>query len=46
MPYKSEKQRAFMHAKHPEIAAEWDAKYEGKVQPKAKAKAGKGRKKK
>jgi hypothetical protein len=24
MPYKSEKQRRFMHAKHPGIAARWD----------------------
>lgn len=25
MPYKSEKQRKFMHAKHPKIAERWDA---------------------
>lgn len=25
MPYKSDKQRKFMHAKHPAIAAKWDA---------------------
>lgn len=25
MPYKSDKQRRFMHARHPEIAAKWDA---------------------
>ena len=31
MPYKSAKQRAFMHAKHPEIAARWDKEYGGKV---------------
>lgn len=31
MPYKSEKQRRFMHAKHPDIAARWDEKYGGKV---------------
>ena len=24
MPYKSDKQRKFMHAKHPEIAKRWD----------------------
>lgn len=24
MPYKSEKQRRFLHAKHPKIAAKWD----------------------
>lgn len=27
MPYKSEKQRRFMHAKHSEIAARWDKEY-------------------
>jgi hypothetical protein len=32
MPYKSEKQRKFLHAKHPDIAAKWDKKYGGKVQ--------------
>jgi hypothetical protein len=31
MPYKSAKQRRFMHAKHPGIAAKWDKKYGGKV---------------
>jgi len=31
MPYKSEKQRAFMHTNEPEIAAKWDKKYGGKV---------------
>ena len=31
MPYKSEKQRRLMHAKHPAIAARWDAEYGGKV---------------
>lgn len=31
MPYRSDKQRKFMHAKHPEIAKKWDAKYGGKV---------------
>ena len=25
MPFKSEKQRKFMHAKHPKIAKEWEA---------------------
>lgn len=24
MPYQSDKQRRYMHAKHPEIAARWD----------------------
>lgn len=31
MPYRSAKQRAFMHAKHPEIAKRWDKKYGGKI---------------
>ena len=31
MPYKSDKQRRYMHAQHPKIAAEWDKKYGGKV---------------
>jgi len=31
MPYKSPKQRAYMHIHHPKIAAEWDKKYGGKV---------------
>jgi hypothetical protein len=38
MPYKSAKQRAFMHAKHPEIAERWDKKYGGKVVKKKAAK--------
>ena len=32
-PYKSEKQRKFMHAKHPEIAERWDREYGGKIVP-------------
>lgn len=32
MPYKSEKQRKYMHAKHPEIAKRWDKETGGKVQ--------------
>lgn len=31
MPYKSAKQRAYMHARHPKIAARWDRKYGTKV---------------
>lgn len=27
MPYKSEAQRKYMHAKHPKIAKRWDKKY-------------------
>lgn len=47
MPYKSEKQRKYMHAKHPEIAKEWDEKYGGKIVKKKKAtkKKRRGRKK-
>lgn len=33
MPYKSAKQRAFMHAKHPEIAERWDRETGGKIVP-------------
>lgn len=38
MPYKSAKQRRYMHAKHPKIAAKWDKKYGGKVKKKRKKK--------
>ncbi|HUW11098.1 MAG TPA: hypothetical protein VM537_15320 [Anaerolineae bacterium] len=31
MPYRSAKQRRYMHAKHPAMAARWDKKYGGKV---------------
>ncbi len=44
MPYKSDKQRKFMHAVHPEIAKKWDKETGGKVEkskPKPKAKKGK-----
>lgn len=37
MPYRSEKQRKYLHAKHPEIAARWDKETGGKVAPKKKA---------
>lgn len=30
MPYKSDAQRKFMHAKHPEIAKKWDAESRSK----------------
>ena len=30
MPYRSAKQRRFMHAKHPEIAKRWDREMKGK----------------
>jgi|TARA_R110002012_G_scaffold96695_1_gene232947 hypothetical protein len=28
MPFKSEKQRRFLHANHPEVAKDWEEKYE------------------
>lgn len=31
MPYKSDKQRKFMHVQHPDIAKRWDKEYGGKV---------------
>lgn len=43
MPYKSEKQRKFMHARHPEIAKRWDKEYGGKVEPKKPAPKKKGK---
>jgi hypothetical protein len=43
MPYKSAKQRAYMHIHHPDIAARWDKKYGGKI---AKKKAKKSKKRK
>ena len=36
MPYKSAKQRAYMHIHHPTIAKKWDTKYGGKVVGKKK----------
>lgn len=44
MPYRSARQRRFMHARHPEIAARWDRRYGGKV-VKAKKRAKRSRKK-
>jgi len=38
MPYRSVKQRKFMHARHPDIAARWDRKYGGKVVKKKRKK--------
>ena len=29
MPYRSRAQMRFMHAKHPDIAKRWDARYAG-----------------
>jgi hypothetical protein len=36
MPYRSEAQRKFMHARHPKIAARWDKEYGGKIVPPGK----------
>lgn len=38
MPYQSEKQRRFMHARHPDIAARWDKEYGAKSKVKRKVK--------
>ena len=34
MPYKSKRQRAWMHINKPKIAKRWDKKYGGKVRKK------------
>lgn len=36
MPYKSKKQRAYMHIHHPRIAKKWDKKYSGRIAKKKK----------
>ena len=36
MPYKSDKQRKFMHARHPKIAAKWDKEIHAKKAKKRK----------
>jgi len=38
MPFRSEKQRRYMYAKHPEIAKSWTEKYGSDIQPKKKKK--------
>lgn len=39
MPYASDKQRKYMHAKHPDIAARWDKEVKAKkAAPKAASK--------
>lgn len=43
MPYASDKQRKYMHAKHPEIAARWDKEGKGKVAKKKAAPKKKGK---
>jgi hypothetical protein len=44
MPFKSEKQRKFMHAQHPDIAQKWEQ--ETKAEKKAEKKATKSKSKK
>lgn len=34
MPYKSKKQRAYLHANKPELAKKWDKKYGTKIKKK------------
>lgn len=34
MPYRSKKQRAFLHIHHPRIARRWDREYGTKIVPK------------
>lgn len=46
MPYRSERQRRFMHSQHPDIAARWDKETGGKIVPKKGAKPAPRRKKK
>lgn len=36
MPFQSAKQRAFMYARHPDVAKRWTREYGAKIQPKAK----------
>lgn len=39
-PYKSSRQRRYLHAKEPALAKKWDAKYGGKVTKKTTKKKG------
>jgi hypothetical protein len=44
MPYKSEKQRRYLHANEPELAKKWDKKYGSSIQKqKQQAKAMRGK---
>lgn len=42
MPYKSAKQRAYLHINEPELAKKWDKKYGGKIVKKKKKQEVKG----
>ena len=37
MPFRSSKQRAFMYARHPEIAKRWASEHGNKIVPSGKA---------
>ena len=41
MPFESERQRRFMYAKHPKIAARWSREEKAAKRPAAKKKRGK-----
>lgn len=43
MPYRSEKQRRFMHANHPDIAKRWDKEYGSNIQKAAKRRLKRGK---
>jgi len=46
VPFKSEKQRRYMHAKHPEIAERWEREAkQGRTGKKAQGKRSKAKKK-
>jgi hypothetical protein len=45
MPYKSEKQRGYLHIHEPELAKKWDKEYGGKIVPSSKPKTEKPKKK-
>ena len=36
MPFRSEKQRRYLWAKHPDVAEKWARKYGSKIHPKKK----------
>lgn len=42
MPYKSKKQRGYLHVHEPKLAAKWDKKYGGKIVPKKTTKKKRG----
>jgi len=43
MPFKSEKQRRYLHAKHPKIAKRWEAEYGAAVKRKKRKRRRKGK---